>query len=463
MKPCWPLNIVNRDFAGLLQPLDYDQGAPIGFLLVEKILNIMFGDHEFVLRFFPLVAGITSLILFYLLLRHTMSGIGLLIGLALFTFSPELVYYSSEMKQYIIDVTMAISLLLLAIPIFEQQARKRDFIGLGLAGILGMWFSHPALFVLAGIGFGLFIQFIKQRDRSQISSVLMLGVIWLANLGSLYFVSLSGLRQNMFLRDYWQENFMPIPPWSDWTWYETVFEGFIQNQIGLDISPWLAFIILILGIVFLLTKNKIYSLVLSIIFLFSLVASALRLYPLGGRLSLFLVPMVILLIGQSIDGLEYQLHSRNKWSKLIALLAGVSLLYAPFSESLSNFINPKYFEHIRPSMATLSENWQQGDELFVSNGAVPAFSFYAERYGLGDVDYQTSEVADYLQPENMLTHLQALDGKSRVWVLVTHVYETKDFNENSFLLSALNAMGNHKREFRSPGTSVYLNLYDLSQ
>ena len=31
------LNIVNRGFAGMFMPLDYDQGAPIGFLLVEKI------------------------------------------------------------------------------------------------------------------------------------------------------------------------------------------------------------------------------------------------------------------------------------------------------------------------------------------------------------------------------------------------------------------------------------------
>ena len=113
-------------------------------------------------------------------------------------------------------------------------------------------------------------------------------------------------------------------------------------------------------------------------------------------------------------------------------------------------------------MATLSENLLDGDALFVSNGAVPAFRFYADRYGLGDVDYQTSEAADYLQPDNIVADLQALGGNTRVWILVTHVYETKDFNENDFLLSSLDAMGNHKREFRSPGTSVYLNLYDLS-
>ena len=96
------LNIVNRDFVGLFQPLDYDQGAPVGFLLVEKTLNVLFGDHEFVLRFFPFIAGLAALGLFYVLLRQTTSGIGLWTGLALFATGSELIYYSSEMKQYMI-------------------------------------------------------------------------------------------------------------------------------------------------------------------------------------------------------------------------------------------------------------------------------------------------------------------------------------------------------------------------
>ena len=104
------LNIVNRNFAGLFQPLDYDQGAPIGFLLVEKFINLMFGEHEFVLRLFPLIAGLASLVLFYLLLRKTTSGIGLLTGLGLFAVGPELIYYSSELKQYSVDVVVTIFL-----------------------------------------------------------------------------------------------------------------------------------------------------------------------------------------------------------------------------------------------------------------------------------------------------------------------------------------------------------------
>src|SRR6185503_14605680 len=64
------LNIVNRNFAGLLQPLDYDQGAPIGFLLVEKIFNSVLGKNELALRLLPLLVGLISLWLFYRLLKQ---------------------------------------------------------------------------------------------------------------------------------------------------------------------------------------------------------------------------------------------------------------------------------------------------------------------------------------------------------------------------------------------------------
>ena len=43
------LNIQNRDFAGLFQPLSNDQGAPVPFLLATKTLYSIFGGSEFVL------------------------------------------------------------------------------------------------------------------------------------------------------------------------------------------------------------------------------------------------------------------------------------------------------------------------------------------------------------------------------------------------------------------------------
>ena len=456
------LNIVNRDFVGLSQPLDYNQGAPLGFLLVEKFFNIMFGKHELVLRFFPFIMGVAALGLFYLLLRHTTTGISLLAGLISFAVGPELIYYSSEVKQYIVDVTVTILLLLLTYPFLEGHIKKRNYIFLGLTGVLALWFSHPALFVLAGIGIGIFVQALKHRERFQLNPLLIMATVWLANLGALYFVSLRGLSQNTFLLDYWQENFMPLPPWLDWGWFGNTFAALIQNQIGLYALAWLVFLIMLLGLLTLFNKNRLYAGIIVMIFIFAMIASGLRLYPLGGRLSLFLVPLMIILISQFLSAVEQRMNLHYKYGGYLAVLLSGYLLFAPVSESFSNFLNPKYFEHIRPSMATLSENWREGDVLFVSNGAVPAFRFYADRYGLGRLTFQSSDPSDYLEPTKILSNLKSLNGKKRVWVLITHVYENKEFNEKDYLLNYLDTIGVKKREFRSPGTSVYLLLYDLS-
>jgi len=457
------LNIVNRDFPGLFQPLEYDQGAPIGFLLVEKIFTLFFGEHELVLRLFPFVVGVAALGLFYLLLRRTTSGVGLLIGLALFATGTDLIYFSTEVKQYILDVGTSIIMLYVAFPIFNGKGDKRQYAYLGLAGIVSIWFSHPALFVLAGIGATLFMQALYKRERPQIVTVSLLGITWLTNLGLLYLVSLQNLAQNRYLREYWQENFIPVPPWSDWSWFGNFFSGLLQDQIGITVSAWLVLVILVLGFISLYTISKTYTKSMLVIFLFASIASTLRLYPLGGRFSLFIVPMIILLIGQLLEALAQRLNVNWRLGMLVSSLVGVYLLYAPAATAIADFINPKYYEHIRPSMVVLSENWQEGDELFVSNGAVPAFRFYAERYGLNNIPYQSSDADDYLDPGNILSHIELLDGNPRVWVLISHVYEKNDFNEKDYLLDALNIIGNKKREFPSEGTSVYLFLYDLGQ
>src|SRR5205814_7982131 len=64
------LNLVPRSYAELLQPLDHDQGAPLGFLLAAKFLIRCFGESEFVLRLLPFACGLLSLFLFQRIARQ---------------------------------------------------------------------------------------------------------------------------------------------------------------------------------------------------------------------------------------------------------------------------------------------------------------------------------------------------------------------------------------------------------
>jgi len=63
------LNIVNRTFSELTIPLDYNQGAPIGFLFIEKFIILILGNKDYILRLFPIISGMLSVYLIYLIAK----------------------------------------------------------------------------------------------------------------------------------------------------------------------------------------------------------------------------------------------------------------------------------------------------------------------------------------------------------------------------------------------------------
>ncbi|MGD8277549.1 MAG: hypothetical protein PVH00_05960, partial [Gemmatimonadota bacterium] len=98
------LNIRDRTFAGLLAPLDYGQTAPIGYLWVQKAVMLAFGESEFVLRAFPLAAGIAAVVLFAYLARRVLPSHLLAPAIAIFAFGRYSIYWASDLKPYSIDL-----------------------------------------------------------------------------------------------------------------------------------------------------------------------------------------------------------------------------------------------------------------------------------------------------------------------------------------------------------------------
>jgi hypothetical protein len=457
------LNIVNRNFGGLLRPLDYDQGAPVGFLLVEKSSNLLFGRSEYALRLFPFLMGVFSIWLFYLLLKRLTTGAGLLTALALFVFNPRLIYYSSEVKQYIVDVTVTLVLLLLAAPLLESTGKKKDFLWLTVAGVIALWFSHPAAFVLAGIGLTLMIINLQRREAAVFWYVAGMGIAWLLTIGVLYLLILKDLRQNAYMQEYWQGAFLPFPPWSDPGWFGRSLTENIGVQLGIPYAVYFAFGLMLAGWFVLWRTGRNYAIAFGLILLIMLFASTLRLYPVFERMILFLIPIGLILIGKTVEFIDQRLQKPIWLGRAITLALAGFLIFGPLVTSAGYFIEPKYYEHIRPSMGFLEESWRPGDAMYVSNGAVPAFAFYAPVYGLAGADYISNVRDDYGNPVNISRQLESLKGKSRVWILLSHVYEKGNFNEKDFVLNDLKKSGKMKRDFRVPGTSVYLYLFDLHQ
>jgi len=382
-----------------------------------------------------------------------------LLALGLFAVNPQLVDYSSEAKQYIVDIAVALGLLLLAIPIFQNQSSKKNFVLLAIAGILALWFSHPALFLLAGIGVALIVQFLQTRDYKNLRTTFGVGLLWLMNLALLYFINLRNLSQNDYLAKYWTDGFISFLPWSDLNWLNDL----IKYQFDIQFIPLLVFVLILIGWFALFREERSTAFAFAFTTFFAFIASALHLYPINGRLSLFLIPLGILLLGRSIDFLPQTFSSNKYVSMSIAIVLSGYLLVNPLLTSLQNFVSPKYVEHIRPTMQVLADSWKDGDALFVTAWAEPAFRYYAPFYRLENVEYVTSEIEDYPDGEKLKGRISPLVGEKRVWVLFSHVYEQGGFNERDYLVAYLNEIGEKRREILKPGTSVYLYFYDLSK
>src|SRR6185312_1305795 len=102
------LNIRTKTAAQLLGPLSYHQAAPPVFLLIERALFHLTGGSELSLRLFPLLAGCVSVVLFASLAKRLLSAWPAVFAIALFGFSDRLIWHATEVKQYGIDVFVAV-------------------------------------------------------------------------------------------------------------------------------------------------------------------------------------------------------------------------------------------------------------------------------------------------------------------------------------------------------------------
>jgi hypothetical protein len=451
------LNITDRSFAGLIQPLDYYQGAPVGFLLVEKLISEVFGYRDYILRLLPLLAGTISLFLMYKLASLYAKGTAIFVAVGLFAVSEYLVYYSSEVKQYSVDVAVCLLLLVIIHKYIEAETNFRDAVVLGVVGAVSLWLSHPALFSLASIALGLAVNRLVRKDRSDFHWLALAFFLWAASFGVLYLVSLRNLARNDVLLDFWRSGFMPVPPWRDTQWLVNAFDSMLRNPVGLSaVQP--GALIFAIGVLSIFLRKREYGLMLFLPLPFVLLASGLHKYPFLDRMLLFTVPLVLLFLAEGTERIRQLLKAVPLLSISVSGAIALILILTPLSQATENLLNPSLGEHVKPAMAYLKANRQDKDLIYVYYGVFPAFEYYAPFYGFGPQDY-FSGTYSRADPQKYLDELGRLRGIGRAWFFFSHVYRSPTLDEKEFILEYLDRVGTRLDEFEAPGVSVF--LYDL--
>jgi hypothetical protein len=454
------LNIVPRSFAQLLTPLDYGQAAPVGFLLLEKVAQVVFGNRETSLRLLPLLSGLAALLLFYPLARRSIGATAVPIALLLFAVSDSLGDYSSELKQYSGDVFFSVILILLASHVRRRKPNSQGLFLFGLTGIVAVWLSHAASLVLIGVGLTILVSDGVRKDRSSLLRWTPVFSAWGGSFLISYFVSLRGLLGTEGLARFWSNHgafatFLPLSL-SRLEGIVGLWGAMLADPLGFA-ATGAAAVCLLLGAVSMLDgKRETLALVLAPVFL-AFILSAWQMYPFQGRLLLFAVPLLLLPLAEGVGALIDR-TGRFRW--VLAIGLALVLLYQPVKVGLARGLHPRYKEEMRPVVAYLKERYRPGDVVYLYYASQYAFKYYAGQLGAGDIPALNGH-AYGADPHRYLEEIAALGRGKKVWLVFSHNLSGPLGDEEQYILRFMDCAGSRVDSYVPIGASVY--MYDLTE
>lgn len=461
------LNLIQRSAIDLVvKPLDYEQAAPFGFILLIKALIAIFGQSEYVLRLVAFAAGCISLLLMQSLLTKITGRYGTLFALAAFAVSNYLIYYSAEIKPYSTDVLLCLILLLAMKRQLSKEASAKDFVLLAALGTLALCFSYPAIFVLAGIGIALLFHY--WRDKQRFLWTALTGVLWAGTFLALYLLLLRHQTQDPYLITFWDNllSFMPMPPWRDITWFPKALSGLFFVVAGLSSSLLLVIPIYLLGLWgFWAEKRWQWILALTIPLGLNILVSGFEKYPFHGRLILYLLPLVFAVLGKGIDFLTSLL--RNRVAANLAFAALIVLLLRPIIPTTNSYLFTRNYlqDDLKPVLSFVQENKQAGDVIYLYHFIEQPYLYYAPRYGLEDLLTVTGQ-DNSRSARKYDTELSSLPRGQRIWFLFSFVHQGRirkgeSQDEREYILNYLKENGTLLREVYSANNASSVHLFIL--
>lgn len=384
------LSIGGRSFRELLQPLDYGQVATVPFLWAERLMAMVGGMSGYSLRIITLLAGIGLLWVVYRLGHDLVGQVGALMALALSATAFPLIRYSVEVKPYILDALVSAALIWVAVRLMDKPEDGRWWLWLTLSGVVGVLLSAPALFVSAGVLFGLGIASVRRRRLYHLRRLALLALLWGALFGAAYVNWYAANAAAPYMRVFWAEAFLrPGTPrfvarlWrgvGDLSCTLTCWRGLV------DLSPLLLLLALIGLTNVARRRGPEVAVFLGAPILAAFGASALGGYPIATRLVLFSAPLLAILVAAGAVALAQAVERswpkvRARWVLLLlvypSLILAATLAFAPPSNW--GF----HGEEIRP-LAELYRARGRNEPVYVFPRSVPAWVFHTTDWSTPD-------------------------------------------------------------------------------
>jgi len=374
------VNFIDRGYAELLQPLNYQQVAPALFLWIELTMVKLFGYNELSLRLFGFICSIASLFLFRHVASRLLKGMPQLIAVGVFAVAYPGIRYAAEAKQYASDMLVGLVLLALAVEWWLADCRRtRQKLLWSLTAFipLAMALSLPAVFAAGGVSLFIACVLIQQASSARyvesserttpssgewcvpktplsLRSILSDGQ-WIAwGTFNAVLVTCFAILMLLAAKDtnvaamdhYWNYVFPPLTtPWRLPIWFLTIHTGeLLAYPIGGGRgASALTFICIVCAIIALWKERRWSLLILMLASPFiHMTASALHRYPYGGhvKFSQHMAGIICLLCGIGTAALLSWLARRERLVRQVAMAAVLYLMVIGISSMTRDVLLP---------------------------------------------------------------------------------------------------------------------------
>lgn len=423
-------SVLNLPASALIsQSLLYNQISPPGFLILTKLLVSITGESSLSLRAVPLFFSIATLALAVLIARARIKHpIGSVAFVTLLSISPVLIYYGTEFKHYSGEIFGALLIFFL---VDRDTLARRPTVGFTLLALLN-FFSFVAV-PLGLLAIALYLRPIIRTKakvrriypRDVVPGALFSGLALFAATSILTFLHSRLAKSPDSTSKFWEQaggfpsdgnSLAENLKWVGTRLVELSSDLFLDQQISYPRSHFASVLIwapvVLLIVVGMLTRlSDLGTQFILLSFLSAFTMGVAGIYPVGGRLSLYLAPFVAYLAAMGADFIFRVVTPRDLAALIVATLLANPILSAA-QVSTRYFISPNNTHNTKYALDEIRNFAHPGDRLLVDSYNLPQVNVH-QRLGR-DASQQLKVLEDTPSCEEL-----ARLPDSGFWVLST--------------------------------------------
>jgi len=385
------LNVRDRPFVDLARPLWLGQSAPLGWLVLQRVIVLAAGTSELVVRFIPLLFGILTLAAAAWIGHRWLHRWSAALLVALLAVGQWMSHYRFELKHYSADAFWALLLPAMAAWAAEEadpvRARRRWTRWWAVAA-LGQWVANGAVFVIPSCAMILALVLFRRHGLRAATTFALTGSLWLVSFAAHYALSLQYTHHSRYLRSYWASYVAPPGGLAGTLeWIGGRFEPLAAHPGGTEFVAvfWAA-----VAAGFVLSRRRLVPVMFASVPVMGFALGVAGLVPLHDRVAFWIAPAlyvgIVLLADAGIDHLSTRRRDHRRralasgaFALGLALIVSADILATGWRNlDIGLPLDRNRALDDRGAVQWLMDRRQRGDALITSRLGWPAIWWYGE-------------------------------------------------------------------------------------